>query len=847
MNLDEIIRQEKNKQLDVEKKIKSIWSNIESHLHGLFTSSRFDLNAECKQIMQELSQKGLTEVNERYIKIFILTSFIEFRDISASPGSRRFHQQQPDQQRKQEVIFFWDADEKNGFLSNWFMASFVDPKSNIYFTTSEKFYMAAKAVLANDVTNFMNIMVSDEPKTVKMFGRQVASRDPKAFESLWDEHKVAVMEVACYLKFSQNKDLKDRLLLTGSALLVEASPYDKFWGIGTLEKDAKSISPDKFSGSNHLGHVLMKVRDQIRDNITPIHTDEALYISDFVKTLPHQFLESLPRHNENEQQQQQPKEEDLKILEAYLTNYRIDIMNTNLDFDKIAKDIEEEMYNQAIGIERSKNNKDFNIPFEAREDMRQRLARGLLFYQAQQYTIRGRQQPPPRRRPQEPQGIYERALEMGFEEALVRRALSQANGDEQEALEILINGTLEEERPQEPQGIYERALEMGFDQALVRRALSQANGDEQVALEILINGTLEEERPQEPIYSMGFDPALVQQALSQTKGNHEQAIADLLAGRVELLDEKLMASIDAMHTITVAGNGNCLFLSLIGSLQNLFRHLNNPVDFNKVPHNQSAMRKKIVDFERIHHDELIFYNSVSITVNPNPPYLQALEMKDPVKLHGREHNYQTLQQYFDLMETDGAYATDVEIMTAARIFGVTIYVQIKRGYVKFARYYSSNPEAQDSRRAIYIVKADTMGHYDWKDPYSKRGGKHKQGKKIKMNRSINKCKKLSKRETRYKKIIYKYSSPTQAQKMATKYLGKTAKLYPANNPVKKYRICDPVSKKWVNFGQLGYEDYTRHKDKTRRHNYLTRTANMRGNWKKNKYSANNLSRRVLWG
>jgi hypothetical protein len=112
--------------------------------------------------------------------------------------------------------------------------------------------------------------------------------------------------------------------------------------------------------------------------------------------------------------------------------------------------------------------------------------------------------------------------------------------------------------------------------------------------------------------------------------------------------------------------------------------------------------------------------------------------------------------------------------------------------------------------------------------------------------NANKCKKLSKRYSRYKKIIYKYSSPAQAQKMATKYLGKTAKLYPANNPVKKYMICDPVSKKWVNFGQLGYEDYTRHKDKTRRHNYLTRSAGMRGDWKKNKFSANQLSRRVLW-
>lgn len=108
-----------------------------------------------------------------------------------------------------------------------------------------------------------------------------------------------------------------------------------------------------------------------------------------------------------------------------------------------------------------------------------------------------------------------------------------------------------------------------------------------------------------------------------------------------------------------------------------------------------------------------------------------------------------------------------------------------------------------------------------------------------------KCRMAGKRKT-FKKILYKYSSPKQAQKMAHKYLGKTAKLYPASNPEKKYMVCDPVEKKWVNFGQLGYEDYTRHKNKTRRRNYLTRTAGMRGNWKSNKYSANNLSRHILW-
>ena len=104
----------------------------------------------------------------------------------------------------------------------------------------------------------------------------------------------------------------------------------------------------------------------------------------------------------------------------------------------------------------------------------------------------------------------------------------------------------------------------------------------------------------------------------------------------------------------------------------------------------------------------------------------------------------------------------------------------------------------------------------------------------------------SRKKSKYNNNIYKYSNPRQAQKMAYKYLGKTAKLYPARNSKKKYSIYDKKNGKWINFGQIGYEDYTKHHDKTRRRNYLTRTKFMQGNWKNNKYSANNLSRNILW-
>lgn len=96
-----------------------------------------------------------------------------------------------------------------------------------------------------------------------------------------------------------------------------------------------------------------------------------------------------------------------------------------------------------------------------------------------------------------------------------------------------------------------------------------------------------------------------------------------------------------------------------------------------------------------------------------------------------------------------------------------------------------------------------------------------------------------------RKPISRYSNQTEVYRRAKKYLGKTAKIDISTKKDKKYMIKTPDGK-IVHFGQMGYEDFTKHKNKTRRKNYLTRSRRIKGDWKQDKYSANNLAIHLLW-
>ena len=81
-------------------------------------------------------------------------------------------------------------------------------------------------------------------------------------EEVWNQLKYQIMYEAVKAKFS-NPILMKKLIDTKDKILVEASPYDKIWGIGLNETDAKKTLPTNWIGENLLGKVLMQVREEL--------------------------------------------------------------------------------------------------------------------------------------------------------------------------------------------------------------------------------------------------------------------------------------------------------------------------------------------------------------------------------------------------------------------------------------------------------------------------------------------------------------------------------------------------------------------------------------------------------
>lgn len=149
-------------------------------------------------------------------------------------------------------IYFWGS-----IYSQWAKSSLVE--YNIQFTTAEQYMMYHKALLFDDTDIANQILSTSNAREQKALGRKVKGFDV----NVWDQNKLSIITQGNYLKFSQNKKLKDQLLKTGTKILVEGSPYDKIYGVGLKWDNPLILDEKNWKGQNLLGKALMDVRSKL--------------------------------------------------------------------------------------------------------------------------------------------------------------------------------------------------------------------------------------------------------------------------------------------------------------------------------------------------------------------------------------------------------------------------------------------------------------------------------------------------------------------------------------------------------------------------------------------------------
>ncbi len=148
------------------------------------------------------------------------------------------------------TIYFYKADQPYGCFSN-FSAHSVQLAGRSW-PTAEHYYQAQK-FFGSDRDLFDRIHAAPTPDAAAKLGRS----HTQTYRSDWDHIKLAVMGDVVRDKFQRHREIQQTLIATGDRVLIEDSPVDYFWGCGA----------DR-TGANHLGRILMRVRDELRRSET---------------------------------------------------------------------------------------------------------------------------------------------------------------------------------------------------------------------------------------------------------------------------------------------------------------------------------------------------------------------------------------------------------------------------------------------------------------------------------------------------------------------------------------------------------------------------------------------------
>ncbi len=152
-----------------------------------------------------------------------------------------------------DVIHFYRVSDDFGCFSNF--APYPIQLDGKQWPTSEHYFQAQKFV---DPEHQEAIRKEKSPTIAARIGRD----RKKPLRRDWESVKDSIMRKAVRAKFTQHDDLRQILLSTGDARIVEHTENDSYWGDGG---DGK--------GRNMLGRILMEIREELQTQVVDESAD----------------------------------------------------------------------------------------------------------------------------------------------------------------------------------------------------------------------------------------------------------------------------------------------------------------------------------------------------------------------------------------------------------------------------------------------------------------------------------------------------------------------------------------------------------------------------------------------
>lgn len=160
---------------------------------------------------------------------------------------------------QEKEIRFFGKDGKHAIFSNFAPTPLVI--GGLEYPTAEHYFQSAK-FRDTDAAYAEEVRLARTPLDAKRLGKSREHRIHPYWGGM-DGESIRAMRRALFSKALQNKEFRELLRSTGNARIIEASPWDRFWGEG---KDKK--------GKNMLGQLLEELRSKLRRFGDNIYTEE---------------------------------------------------------------------------------------------------------------------------------------------------------------------------------------------------------------------------------------------------------------------------------------------------------------------------------------------------------------------------------------------------------------------------------------------------------------------------------------------------------------------------------------------------------------------------------------------